>query len=46
MLLSCKHNTEESAHKIVEMLFRYKADPNICDNEMETPILAGRTISY
>jgi ankyrin repeat/SOCS box protein 3 len=39
--LTCKHNNEENANKIVQLLIKYKADLNISDNEEETPILAA-----
>lgn len=41
LLLTCRHNNDENAHKIVELLLKYKADPNIADNEEESAILAA-----
>ena len=41
LLLACRHNSDPNVQKTVEILLKYKADPNIADNEDETPLLAA-----
>ena len=41
LLLACRHNTDINVEKTVEVLLKYKANPNIADNEDETPLLAA-----
>lgn len=43
LLLACKRRcrTNKNALEAVRLLLKYKADPNIADNEEETPLLAA-----
>lgn len=41
LLLACRHNNDPNVVKTVETLLKYRADPNIADNEDETPLLAA-----
>lgn len=41
LLLACKRRDRSDAIAVVAMLLEHGADPNIKDNEEDTPLLAG-----
>ncbi|XP_054156325.1 ankyrin repeat and SOCS box protein 3-like [Oppia nitens] len=41
LLLACRHNIGPEGLKVIETLLKHKSNPNIADNEEETPLLAA-----
>lgn len=41
LLLACKRRSCSDASSVVKLLLEYGADPNIQDNEEDSPLLAG-----